>query len=307
MNKLATAWAGDRARAAVIGLISVVVGVPLACGCIAGALALGNGLAAVDERWAPVFLIGLMVAGLAATPVVVFAPLAWSVNRRARWLDGVFGPLGLTGGLYVLKGRQYRGVVGGREVDLRFYQGPTLEIYVTTPLMTRLSVAEKSAVIPALAKAFKRAPLELGDPALSGLSVFALDGEWARTLLAQPEARAIVLRLMQASQWALLRQVHLQPGAFLLRLYRNTNVFRYDIAPPEGQQWVYDLIALARVAESMPAPQVTEPVSSAERLVRSGKIGRATLPITIGMTLALIVGLPLCAVLITVVLLALDK
>ena len=54
-------------------------------------------------------------------------------------------------------------------------------------------------------------------------------------------------------------------------------------------------------------PKVTAPVSSAELLVRSGKIGRATLPITIGVVVFLLVGLPLCAIAITVAMLALNR
>ena len=192
-------------------------------------------------------------------------------------------------------------------MDIRFYQGPTFDLYVTTPLPTRFSVAEKAAVIPGLAQAFGRQPLALDDPALNDLSVFAMDEGWTRLLLAQPEAQTALARLMKASHWAMFRQVHLQPGAFLFKLYRNTGMFRYGISPKEGRQWLDDLMTLARVAESLPAPQVTAPASSAEQLARSGSMGKSVLPITIGLIVALLVGIPLCGIAITVAILALAK
>lgn len=36
----------------------------------------------------------------------------------------------------------------------------------------------------------------------------------------------------------MFRQVYLQPGGFLLKLYRNKGMFKYDITPDEGRQWL---------------------------------------------------------------------
>jgi len=304
MSQFFKTWATDYKRGLVIRLIAAVIGVPLALLCIVGTIMLGTWLASVDDRLVPWFLGGFFVVGLAATPVIVLGPIVLSIWRRSRWLDGIFGPVGLQGRLYMLRGRQYRGIVQEHEVDIRFYQGPTLDMYITTPLMTRFSVTARSAVIPGLAQLFGREPLVIDDPELS---VFAADADWMRMLLAQPAARAALTRLMRASNWAAFRQVHLRPGAFLFRLYRNSNLFSYDISPAEGRQWLDDLLTLARVAESLPAPQVTALPSSAELLVRSGKIGKITWPVTIIMVIALVVGMPLCAIAITVATLVLAK
>jgi len=307
MSQFAKAWAGDRARGCVIGLIATVIALPLLCLFFISVPFIVSALGSLDEDLVPWVLIGGTVVCVGLMLALAFGVIALSVWRRGSWLDGVFGPLGLKGSLYMLRGRQYRGTVQGREVDIRFYQGPTLDMYVTTPLMTRFSVAQKAAVIPGLAQAFGREPLALDDPALSDLSVFALDADWTRSLLAQPEAQAALARLMNASNWAVFRQAHLQPGMFLFKLYRNRGMFRYDISPEEGRQWLEDVMTLARVAESLPAPQVTAEVSSAEQLVRSGGLGKAVLPITIGMIVALLVGIPLCGIAITVAILALAK
>jgi len=89
--------------------------------------------------------------------------------------------------------------------------------------------------------------------------------------------------------WVLMQQVYLQPGAFHLRLYRNKNLFKYGIEPEEAQEWLNDLMALACIAEGLPAPQVTAEESEAEQLVRSGR----TFPITL-IVVALLVGVPTC-------------
>jgi len=197
----------------------------------------------------------------------------------------------------MISGRQYQGTVQGREIIARFYRGPTLDLYVGTPLQTRLGIAEKSHTSLALAGMVGREPLALDDPDLDGLSIFALDEEWAHSLLADLEAKSLLLRLMRAGEsWVLMQQVYLQPGAFHLRLYRNRNLFKYGIEPQEAQEWLDDLLALARIAETLPSPQVTAEESGAERLVRSGR----TFPVVL-LAVVLLVGLPTCVLAIAAV------
>ena len=206
--------------------------------------------------------------------------LAWVFYRRKRWLDSLFTPWRLVGSRYMVSGRQYQGTrtlierpAQGREIIARFYRGPTLDLYVGTPLQTRLGIAEKSHTSLALAGTLGRQPLSLDDPDLDAWSVFALDEEWAHSLLADPEAKTLLQRLMRAGEsWVLMQQVHLQPGMFHLRLYRNKNLFRYGIEPEEARQWLDDLLALARIAEGLPAPRVTAEESGAEQFVHSGRI-----------------------------------
>jgi hypothetical protein len=120
--------------------------------------------------------------------------------------------------------------------------------------------------------------------------VFALDEDWARSLLSDPKAKMLLLRLMQAGEsWTLMQQVHLRPGTFLLRLYRNKNLFRYSVAPEEAQDWLDDMLALARIAEALPAPQVTTEETAAEQLVRTGRTTSIALIIV-----AVFLGVPVC-------------
>jgi hypothetical protein len=268
MSKFLQAISKDYARGLVITLISVIIVVPLSCVLVfipLGMVSRSN--ASIWWLIVPVglFLIIMLGGGWGA--------IGWSFYRRMRWLDSVFTPLGLTGSSYAITGRQYQGTVQGREVTTRFYRGPTLDLYVSTPLQTRLGIAAKSQAGLALAGLFNRQPLSLKDPDLDTLSVFALDENWAHLLLADPEAKVLLQRLMKAADsWALIQQVHLQPGAFFMRLYRNKNLFKYGFTLEEVQQWLDDLMALARIAENLPAPQVTAEETAAEQLVRSGRI-----------------------------------
>jgi len=286
MSKLIGAISKDYLRGAVIGLISTFVALPLICALIFVPLWIFN--QSGDNIWiliVPAALFLLILYGGA------FGTIAWTFYRRKRWLDRVFTPLGLEGSAYMmLSGRQYQGTVGGREVTARFYRGPTLDLYLSTPLQTRVGIGEKSRVGTAVAGFFRHEPLSLEDPDLDALSVFALDEDWARSLLADPKARTLIQQLMKAGDsWALMQQVYLQPGMFHLRLYRNKNLFRYSIEPEEAQEWLGGLMALARIAEGLPAPQVTDEESGAERLVRSGRI----FPLALIIVLAL-VGIPTC-------------
>jgi hypothetical protein len=269
----------------VTGLIATLIVVPLTCVLVFVPLWL------VQE-----FNLGIWVLIVSASLYLLimlgggWGALGWTLLRRKRWLDSVFAPLGLEGRGYMFSGRQYQGTVQGREVMARFYRGPTLDLYVSTPLQTRVGIGDRSRVGLAVAGVFNREPLTLADPDLEALSVFPLDEDWTRSLLAHPEAKRLLLRLMMAGDsWALMRQVYLQPGTFYLRLYRNKNLFRYSVTPEEARQWLDDLIALARIAEDLPAPRVTAEETPVERLVRSGRIVSI-----VWIVLAVVLGIPLC-------------
>ena len=285
MSKFVSAISKDYMRSLVITLISTAIIIPLACVLIFVPLWIVNGTnASIWYLIVPAAVFLLLLYGGA------FGALAWTFYRRKRWLDGVFTPLGLEGSTYMLSGRQYQGTVGGREVTARFYRGPTLDLTISTPLQTRLGVAEKTKVGTALAGLFRHEPLPSDDPDLEALSVFALDEDWAHSLLANPEAKALLQQLMLAGEsWALITHVNLQPGRFLLRLYRNKNLFRYGVEPEEAQEWLGALMALARIAEELPPPQVTDEESAAEELVRTGRTTYIALAIV-----ALLIGVPTC-------------
>jgi len=285
MSKLTRAWSLAYARSAVVALMASAVVLPLGCLCVFVPLWLVT--RADVSIWVLILSASLYVVILNGG---TFAALLWILRRRKRRLDAAFLPLGLEGERYMLTGRQYHGVVQGRGVKVLFYRGPMLELHLETPLQTRFGVAEVGSSTPGLARLFDREPLDLADPALEGLSVFALDEVWTSALMADAEAGPLIRRLIRAgASWALFRQVILAPGAFRLRLYQNKHLFRFDITHEEAQDWLDDLLTLASTAEALPAPTVTDEESTAERMVRTGGTRSIAL-----ITVALLVGLPTC-------------
>ena len=252
MSKFFKMLAKDYMRSLIITLISAVIAVPLVCVLIFVPLAIATRAEdSTTAMWvavisAVIFLL-IVFGGGAAMLLFVFL-------RRAKRYDAIFGPLGLKGKMYMLSGRQYHGSMKGRQVEVYFYRGPTLDMRTSTTAQARLSIANSDTVSLPLARMFGREPLDLTDPGLSGLTIFAHDEVWALSLLANPEVKALLRQLILSESAFLMRQIHLEPGKLRLYLYRNKGLFKFNVTPDEARQWLNGLLALARIAETLPAP-----------------------------------------------------
>ena len=250
MSKFFKMLAKDYMRSIIITLISAAIAVPLVCGLIFVLLTIVNNIDDSNTAmWAAIiagiaFLLILFGGGAAFLLFVFFG--------RARRYNAIFEPLGLKGKMFLLNGRQYLGTAKGRQVDIRFYRGPTLDIRVSTTTQARLSIANSDTVSLPLARMFGREPLDLTDPGLSGLTIFAHDEVWALSLLANPEVKALLRQLILSESAFLMRQIHLDPGKLRLFLYRNKGLFKFNVTPDEAKQWLNGLLALARIAETLP-------------------------------------------------------
>ncbi len=211
----------------------------------------------------------LTMLGCVAAAVVFAVAL---VVRRARHLDAAFAPLGVAAQQYLTNGRQYHGIFGGRQLDAYFYRGPVFELYLGTPLQTRLGLAPQGGLGRAMANMVGRQPIALAQPVWEGVSAYALDEPWSRALLSDTRARASLLRLIDEDAPGAARfesrQVILQPEAWLLRLH-HTRV--ENITPAHVRAWLDDLRALAEAAEALPAPQATAAPTALERNSRANR------------------------------------
>jgi len=248
---------------------------------------------------------GLIIGATLFLVMVVIVPLlgtGFIVYQRNRALDEALTPLGLQGQAHDIVWRAYHGQVGDREVTARFYRGPSFELCVAVPAQTRAVISRASAAVPQLARTFSYKPLPFAEPELAGLSITGADEGWLRGLLATPDVRAAVARLMQAADnWAALQQIIVSPTMVQLWLYRNMNLWRYDITAEAARQWLADLLLLAEAIEGLPAPHEPLEELAFERLARSDWS-----KVIWVMVAALLVGLPLCGILIAGLLLALS-
>ncbi len=185
--------------------------------------------------------------------------------RRASQLDEAFKPLGLDAKMYLTNGRQYHGTVQGRRVDIYFYRGPTLEIFVEANVKSRIGIGVKSSVGAAVAGMINKQPLELGDADYAPFNIYANDPQWARDIFSDPSFKQAAVRLATNSSSYGLYNVIIAPGAVQIqRRYISTNA----ITPESVREWINDLIALARIVEAQPAPQKVEEESASSRKMR---------------------------------------
>lgn len=203
----------------------------------------------------------------------------WSRNQYTHKLDAAFFPMGLTGKGYLWNGRQYHGVVNSRQVDSYFYRGPSLEIYIASPLHTRLGIGLKGRINQFASSRMNQPELVTGDPTLAHLGVYTTDEHWGRELLSQSPAMAAILRLTAIQPGLEFRILLFQPEAIKYQLH-HINIG--TIAPENLHSWMNDLFDLVRIAESLPSPQATETATMMENKARLNR-SDLTLPI-VGIT-----------------------
>ena len=250
MGKFAKIIAKDYLRSFIITLISAAIAIPLICALIFVPLAIAS---RTDDTTSALLI---MVIPATCFFLILFGgglgALFFVLRRRANQYDALFTPLGLEGKMYMLSGRQYQGTVGGRQVDVRLYRGPALDMRVDTTAQARISIANSDTVSLTLARTFGREPLELSDPDLDGIAVFAHDEVWAISLLTNPEVKALLPQMILGESSFLMRQIHLEPGKLRLFLYRNKGLFKFTITPEQAEMWLNGLLSLARIAETLP-------------------------------------------------------
>ena len=177
MERLFKAWGISYLRGCVLQIVVSIVVVALSVPCIFVPLYFANNTrnntAAFWIMVIPMSAFVLILLGGSLGVGLFF------LMRRASQLDEAFKPLGLDGKMYLTNGRQYHGTVQGRRVDIYFYRGPTLEIFVEANVKSRIGIGVKSSVGAAVAGMINRQPLELGDADYIAFSIYANASQWA--------------------------------------------------------------------------------------------------------------------------------
>ncbi|MEK9162522.1 MAG: hypothetical protein AAB261_04420 [Chloroflexota bacterium] len=263
MERIFKAWGMSYLRGCVLQLVVSIVVVALSVPCIFVPLYFANNTrnntAAFWIMVIPMSAFVLILLGGSLGVGLFF------LMRRASQLDEAFKPLGLEGKMYLTNGRQYHGTVQGRRVDIYFYRGPTLEIFVEATIKSRIGIGVKSSVGAAVAGMINRQPLELGDADYAPFSIYANDSQWARDIFADPTFKQAAIRLAtNKTSYGLYNLIIAPGGVQIQRRYISTNA----ITPESVREWINDLIAVARIVEAQPAPQKVEEESASSRKMR---------------------------------------
>ncbi|NJD60738.1 MAG: hypothetical protein C3F13_00785 [Anaerolineales bacterium] len=283
--RLAKYWGAACLRQVLLAFGIFLIFVVVFVGLIVLALALP-----IPQSQRPTVIFGGLMAVIF---LLVLGAINWgiiSTRRRAYRLDAVFAPYSLTGKAYLWNGRQYHGLVSGRQVDAYFYRGLNLDLYLASHLQTRLSVGPKGRLTQNAARIAVQHLLTVQDSNLQTLEIYTLDEIWSRELLGDPIARSVILRLISHQPGFQFRNMLLQPEAIQLQV---NHLNLDDITAEDLLSWVDDLTTLANIAEAL--PPTINPVESTSLEHRSrtdrSSFTKLIFQTTCGVIILLIAGL----------------
>lgn len=263
MERLFKAWGISYLRGCALQIVVSIVVVALSVPCIFVPLYIANNTRNNTAAfWIMVIPMSAFVVLLLGGSLGVGL---FILMRRASQLDEAFTPLGLQGKMYLTNGRQYHGTVQGRGVDIYFYRGPTLEIFVEAKVKSRIGIGLKSSVGAAVAGMINKQPLDLGDADYAPFSIYANDPGWAQDIFSDPTFKQAAIRLATNPTSYGIYNVIAAPGAVQIQ---RRYIPAKAISPESVREWINDLIALARIVEAQPAPQKVEEESASSRKMR---------------------------------------
>jgi hypothetical protein len=277
-SKIIKAWGAGCVRQALLAIIIFLV---IVVGLV-GLVILSVLLPITESQRIYIWVGGLLLL-LFVMVGGIFVWSAYTIRRHAAQLDAVFNPLGLNGKPYLWNGRQYHGTLNGRQVDVYFYRGPSLVIYIASPLNTRLGIRWKGHFSQIVSSTVNRPELDSNDPDLAHLGIYTLDEAWGRELLDNAQAKAAILRLITNEAGFEFRNLLFQPEAIQFQIHR---INLSAITTENLRIWVNDLFDLTGIAESLPAPSVSAVASAMERKTRLNR-SDFTIPI-MGITCGII-------------------
>jgi len=169
-----------------------------------------------------------------------------SFLRAGRILDPVLASREMASKSYRGFGRQYHGVLEGREVAVYFLpaQGVSpalLNVYVEADLGTRVAIGRQRPLLDCR----DGARLEVAGTELEELQVYAQEEESASHLLTDAVSSAAIARLLVAPQGYGFREIYLQPERVWLRMQPRA------MTEKQFQQCLADVLALAAAGEQV--------------------------------------------------------
>ncbi|HEY88274.1 MAG TPA: hypothetical protein G4N98_00885 [Thermoflexia bacterium] len=177
------------------------------------------------------------IVGLALYVVATFL-------RAGRVLDPVLASAGMVSKSYLVFGRQYQGVLEGREVEVYFVPSSgirpaQLNVYVAADIGMRVAMGWRRPLLDC----GNCERLEAAGAELRGVQVYAQEEERAGRLLNDAASSEAIARLLADQEAYGIREIYLQPERVWLR------------ARPQGmngkrfRQWLDDVLVLAEASE----------------------------------------------------------
>ena len=296
-SRLMKAWGQGCARSLVIRIIVAIVMISAFL-----LITLATILLPIEQDIKIMIWVGLVIIFVLLVVAVVSVWGFMHIRKRASNLDKAFEPLGLKGQIYLISGRQYHGTYQGYPMHVYFSRGPLVEIFLEEKLHTRAGIGRKGKIAKFAADLLNKSPLNLNDPSFEDLVVYPLDNNWTRSLVSEPTAREVILRLMSESSDTEIRTLSITPGGLRFEIrYIPTSHITIDTV----NTWAQDLSTLIKCATVLPQPTVRAEETKLEASNRTNR-SRFTLPI-IGITCGIFTFLAICILAIVALLILLEE
>jgi hypothetical protein len=161
-------------------------------------------------------------------------------------LDPVLVPSGLISESYMVFGRQYRGAIEGRQVEISFLppQGirpALLNVYVSADLGARMAIGRQKPLLDCA----DCPHVEIEGTVLGQVEVYAQEEECARSLLGDATSVAALNRLMLDQETLGFHEIYWQPDRIWFRAHPRWGM------EDQFQQWLEILLELAGASERM--------------------------------------------------------
>ena len=167
-----------------------------------------------------------------------------SFLQASRTLDPILTPSGMLSESYMVFGRQYRGTIEGRQVEINFLpphgiRPALLNVYVGADLGVRMAIGRQKPLLDC-----GDCPrVEVEKTRLGQVQVYAQEEACARSLLDDATSIAALSRLMLDSETLGFREVYWQPDRIWFRAHPQ------GVTEDQFQQWFEALLKLAEASE----------------------------------------------------------
>ncbi len=242
-----------------------------------------------DSTTMIVTVVSASVVICVAIPLII----GWVIiKRRARLMDEFFLPMGFSGRMYMLNGRQYHRRDGKRDVDVYFFRGPTIEIQISAPVEGEFRAFYKDSLPSSLAAKLNTEAIVSNDPELLPYAFYPATAQWLPDFLEKPTVAHAIHELMSSgADWVIFRRVELHSGKLELHLSQSRNINSYPLDQFIFANWLRQLNFLADELEAAGLPAI-----DAVKLDGHVKSRQALSNFLLVVIAGIIVGLPLCAI-----------